>query len=156
MINVQQVAVEVNMGVRGDLDSGIGSLVYQSAWREEHPGVEAKGRHRDGGEALGAVLILVHDHLLDLRMGRLAPIRAKRRHECTFSGETGSNNNRWVTYAVQEVNWGVSTGWLSALVLKKLVNSDRDDICDYISQFVGIKLTYIASLPQAGKNRPFK
>lgn len=80
VVNVQQVAVEVEVAVLGHLDGGVGGLVGGGAGREGHLGEEAKGRQGHARQALGRELGLVDDDLLDGRVRRLLPVRLEGRH----------------------------------------------------------------------------
>lgn len=80
VIDVQQVAVEVEVGVATRLDGGVGGLLGGGAGRPGEAGEDGKGRERDAGDALGGELGLVDEHLLDGRVGGLLPGGGERRH----------------------------------------------------------------------------
>lgn len=80
MVEIQKIAVEVEVPVPADLDRGVGRLVGQ--------GARGKGQLRDDGEggrggrghALGGELGLTDDELQEVRVGRLCPVRLERCH----------------------------------------------------------------------------
>ena len=80
MIDVQQVTVEVEVAVAAHLDSGVGGLGGDSAGREGHLCKDGEWRQRDLGQTLGGVLGVVDDDVLDVRVGRLGPVRLDGSH----------------------------------------------------------------------------
>jgi hypothetical protein len=74
VIDIEQVAIEVQVCPRTHLDCGVRGLGGDGARRKGHLGVDSIGRERDLGEALGSVFGLVDDDLLDIRVGWLRPM----------------------------------------------------------------------------------
>jgi hypothetical protein len=77
VVDVQQVAVEVQVLVTAELNGSVGRAVGQGTRRECHLGVECKGGERHPGDALGGELGIVDDDLLDVRMGWTVPGRGE-------------------------------------------------------------------------------
>lgn len=73
MVDVEQVAVEVQMLVFAHLNGSIGRLVGQGARREVQFDEQAKGRHGHFGQALGHEVGTADDDVLDVRVGGLLP-----------------------------------------------------------------------------------
>lgn len=80
MIDVEKVAVEVQVLSQAHLDGGIGWLRRNGAGREDHLGEDGEGRQSDLGETLGGEFGLVDDDLLDCGVGRLRPMRLDWSH----------------------------------------------------------------------------
>ena len=80
VIDVQQVAVQVQMLAAANLDRGVRSLAGEGAGRKVHLGEEAKRRQGHLGEALGGKLRLVDDDLLDVGVGGTGPEGGDRCH----------------------------------------------------------------------------
>jgi hypothetical protein len=85
MIYINQIAVQVQMGISAHLDRRIRRRSGFRARREGHLGEEAKGRKGDFGDGLrgeGIIAIAAVYHFLDFAMGRLGPMRNEGRHRC--------------------------------------------------------------------------
>ena len=85
VVDVQQIAVEVQVLVTAHLDGGVGRLVGRGAWWEVKLGEDGEGRQGHFGDALGAELGLVDDDLLDIGVGGLNPVWRERGHCCLCS-----------------------------------------------------------------------
>lgn len=82
VVNVQKVAVEVQVLVPANLDCGVGGLFGKGARRECHLGKDGKRSKRDLGQAFRGELGIVDDDILDVRMRRPSPVGSKWRHMC--------------------------------------------------------------------------
>lgn len=80
MVYVQQVTVEIEVGVVAGLDSGVGRLIRISAGRKGELRKDAKGRNSDARVTLGGEGGLVDDDILDLWVRGLRPVRSNGRH----------------------------------------------------------------------------
>ena len=80
VVDVQQVAVEVQVLVTAILNRRIRGLGGIRAGREIEAGVQTPGRDGDPGEALGLELGLVDDDFLDFGVGGANPVRRERGH----------------------------------------------------------------------------
>lgn len=80
MVNVQQIAVEIQVLVLAHLHRGIGRLAGHGARRKLELGEQAKRRHRHLGQALGHEVGATGDDILDVRVGGLLPGWRKRCH----------------------------------------------------------------------------
>lgn len=79
MIEIEQIAVEVEVPVLARLDRGIGRVFGPSAWRKVHLGKQAEGRQCHLGQTLGGELMIIDDHLLNSRVRGLFPMGLQRR-----------------------------------------------------------------------------
>lgn len=80
MVNVQEVTVQVQVGVRAGLDGGVGGGGRISARRERELGEDGEGGEVDEGEALRGEGGLVDDDLEAVRVGGLDPGRLEGLH----------------------------------------------------------------------------
>ena len=80
VIDVQQVAVEVQVAMLADLHRGIGRVLGHSAGRKVELGIDSKGRQGHLGQALGGEFGAVDDDPLNGRVGGLMPMGGERAH----------------------------------------------------------------------------
>lgn len=74
MVDIQQVAVEIQVLVTATLDGSIRRLVGRRAGGELELGKQRKGRQSNLGDALGRELGLVDDEVKTVRVGGLDPV----------------------------------------------------------------------------------
>lgn len=80
VVDVEQIAVQVQVLVTAILNRRVRGLGGIRAGRKVEAGIKAPGRHGHLGEALGLELGFVDDDLLDLGVGGLNPVRRERGH----------------------------------------------------------------------------
>lgn len=74
MVDVQQIAVQVQVLVTATLDGRIRRLLGRRARGVLELGEQRKGRESNLGDALGRVLGLVDDEVKTVRVGGLDPV----------------------------------------------------------------------------------
>jgi hypothetical protein len=74
VVDVEQIAVEVEVGVTASLDGRVGRLRGGSARREVELGENGEGRESDARDALGGEFGRVLDDFLDVRVGGTGPV----------------------------------------------------------------------------------
>lgn len=87
MIQVEQIAVQVEMLVLVHLDRGVSRFLGPSARRKIHLGKQAERRHCHLGQALGGEFSIIDDHLQGLRVRGLLPMGLERRRHVVVVGE---------------------------------------------------------------------
>jgi hypothetical protein len=81
MVDVQQVAVQVEVGIAAGLDSSVGGFAGRCARWEIELCKYGKGWERDSGDALGGEFLGVYnDNFLDIRVRGLLPVGSERSH----------------------------------------------------------------------------
>lgn len=81
MIDVQQIAVQVEMSIATSLHSSVGGFADARARREIELCVDSKRRERNTRDTLGGEFLGVDDDdLLDLGVGGLMPVGSERSH----------------------------------------------------------------------------
>lgn len=81
MVDVQQVAVQVEVRVAAGLDGRVRGLIGRGAGGEVELCKDGKGRQGDARDALcGEFLGVDDDDLLDVRVGRLLPVGDEGSH----------------------------------------------------------------------------
>lgn len=80
MVDVQQIAVEVEVGIAAGLDGGVGGLRGRGAGRKVELGEDGEGRESDAGDALGGELGRVLDDFLDVGVRGTVPMGDERCH----------------------------------------------------------------------------
>lgn len=73
MVDINQIAVQVQMRISTALDRGVGRLCRGRRRREIDLGEETVGRDGHLGEGLGSECRLVDDDFLDVAVGGLRP-----------------------------------------------------------------------------------
>lgn len=81
MVDVQQVAVQVEVSVPAGLDGRVGGLIGRGAGGKVELCEHGKGREGDARDALcGELFGVDDDDLLDVGVGRLLPVGDERSH----------------------------------------------------------------------------
>lgn len=87
MVDIYQIAIQVQVGVSSGLDCCVGGLTGCSAWRKGHLCEEAEWRDGDLGEGLRCECFIVDDYFLDIAVARLLPEWSKRCHSEMCAGK---------------------------------------------------------------------
>lgn len=82
MVDVYQIAVQVEVLISAHLDGGVGWFISLSCWWKVDLGVESIWRDLNSGDGFGSKFGIVDDDLLDVRPRWLWPERNEWCHCC--------------------------------------------------------------------------